>query len=343
MQGPGKPPNLGFACCEHGAGAALAMFANPDVITSLKDLHAEVAVAIPDFSAERSAVVRLLNREGIPVIAWMMLSKEDGFYMNADNEPEAATRIAEFERWTADENLRWAAVGLDIEPNLAELAELKTHRWRLMTTLLDRATHGQRIERAQRAYSELIREIQSRGYRIETYQMPYVPAEREAHSSFLDRMLGTVDVHGDEDYLMLYTSFARPVGGGMIWSLGRNAGGIAIGSTDGDTIAGSGAGPLSWEEFSRDLIVASHFSPRVGVYNLEGCVRQGFLTRMKSFNWSQAVDIPSASATRARRFGLALRAALWIADRIVYFISAAAVLSAWIIWRWLVRRKTVVA
>jgi hypothetical protein len=86
--------------------------------------------------------------------------------------------------------------------------------------------------------------------------MPYIPAEQSVHSTLLDRLLGTVDVRGDQEYLMLYTSFERPVGAGMIWSIGRSTQAISIGSTDGDSAAGSGAGPLNWDEFSRDLIVA---------------------------------------------------------------------------------------
>jgi len=58
----------------------------------------------------------------------------------------------------------------------------------------------------------------------------------------------------------------------MIWSLGRGAQGISLGSTDGETPPGVGSGPLDWNEFSRDLIVASHYSRRVGVYDLEGLV-----------------------------------------------------------------------
>ena len=46
--------------------------------------------------------------------------------------------------------------------------------------------------------------------------MPYIPAERSAHSSILDRLLGTVDVRGNREYLVLYTNVARLVGAGMI-------------------------------------------------------------------------------------------------------------------------------
>jgi hypothetical protein len=314
-----------------------SLLGDPGVIASLRDLHAEVAVAILDFTPERAQAVRLLNQQGIPAVAWIVLPKEEGFYLNADNAAQAAARMDDFEKWTDANGLRWAEIGLDVEPNFAQLAALKGHRWHLFATLLRQSLDGGRIEHAQQAYSSLIREIQSRGYPVETYAMPYLPAERSVHSSLPDRLLGTVDVRGNDEYLMLYTSFARQVGAAMIWSIGPHAQSVAIGSTDGTSPAGSGTGPLSWEEFSRDLIVASHFSSHIGVYNLEGCVRQGFLSRLKDLNWSSSVTIPADSATRAERLGLIIRVVLWIASNLVYFIVIGFLLTAFFVWR---RRST---
>lgn len=339
VQGPGTPPQLGFACCDQGIAAMQALFADPDVIPALRDLHAQVAVAVVDFSPQRAQIVRLLNEQKVPAVAWIMLPASEGVYLNADNAPQAAARVAAFEKWTHENGLRWSAVGLDIEPNFAQLAALNGHRWRLFTTLLRQSFDGGRIRRAQQAYSALIRQIQSQGYSVQTYLMPYVPAERSVHSTLLDRQLGTVDVRGNEEYLMLYTSYARNVGAAMIWSLGPHAQSIAIGSTDGPMPAGSGIGPLNWDEFSRDLLVASHFSHDIGVYNLEGCVRQGFLPRIETMNWNGSVLIPAASVTRAQRMGKALRTALWIGSRSLYFLAAALLMLVWLILRWRERRR----
>jgi hypothetical protein len=339
VQGPGFSPEIGFACCDKGVEEMQSLFADRNVIPSLNELRAEVAVAILDFAPERTAVVRRLNQAGVRVIAWIMLPKEEGYYLNADNSPAAMARIVAFEKWTAENGLKWAAVGLDIEPNFAELAALKTHRWHLLITLIRRSLDGKRIERARTEYSRLIAELQSRGYAVQTYQMPYLPAERSVHSTFLDRLFGTVDVHGNEEYLMLYTNVARPIGAAMIWSLGRGAQGISVGSTDGETPPGVGSGPLDWDEFSRDLIVASHYSRQLGVYDLEGCVRQGFLPALKSMDWNKSVVIPAESVRRAERLGLILRAVLWTSSNILYLISATLALCAWFVWRRRVRRK----
>jgi hypothetical protein len=333
VQGPGSPPQIGFACCDQGIEQMQSLFADGSVLASLKDLHAEVAIAILDFTPARADLVHRLNQAGIPVIAWILLSPAEGYFLNADNAPATAARVAALEEWTSENGLKWAAIGLDIEPNFAQLGPLKTHRRLLIATLLRHSLDGNRVARARRAYAQIIAGIQSRGYPVQTYQMPYIPAEHSVHSTLPDRLLGTVDVRGNEEYLMLYTNVARPVGAGMIWSLGRDAQAIAIGSTDGDTAPGKGAGPLDWNEFSRDLIVASHFTRQIGVYNLEGCVRQGFLPRLKTIDWSQSVVIPEESVRRAERIGIIIRAVLWIGSNIVDFLFAGLCFIAWLIWR----------
>jgi hypothetical protein len=79
VRGPGTRPQLGFACCDQGIAQMQALFADTSVIASLKELHAQVAVAIVDFSPERVKTVRRLNEDGVPVIAWIELAQEDGY------------------------------------------------------------------------------------------------------------------------------------------------------------------------------------------------------------------------------------------------------------------------
>jgi hypothetical protein len=139
---------------------------------------------------------------------------------------------------------------------------------------------------------------------------------------------------------MLYTSYARAVGAGMIWSLGPHVWGIGIGSTDGDADAGTGSGPLDWNEFSRSLIVASHFTRQIGVYDLEGCVRQGFLPRLLAMDWSQSVIIPREPVQRAARLGFVARSILWIASNLIYLLAAALLWMGWRLWHRHARRRS---
>jgi hypothetical protein len=338
VQGSGTQPQLGFACCDQGIAQMHELFAHSDVVADLKSLHAQVAVAIADFSPERAKVIRMLNQQQIPVIAAVMLQTKDGPYFNADDVGEAPAQIAAFEKWTQDNGLRWAAVGIDIEPNFGELAALKNHPWRLVTTFVPNAFDSERMQRAQEAYSALIQHIQSQGYPVETYTLPYGPVEQMVHTTVVDRMLGTVDVKGDENDLMIYTSYARPVGSAIILDLGPDAQGIIVGITDGPPPAGSGFGPLDWDEFSSDLIVASHLTHHVGVYNLEGCVQQGFLLRLRTFDWGRTLVIPASSVSRAHRHVRAFEIALWTLAHLLYFIAAIFLFTIWVFWRWRLRR-----
>lgn len=334
VQGPGAPPQIGFACCDKGIPQMQALFADPGVIASLRDLHAQVAVAIPDLSPERAQTVRLLNQQGIPAIAWMLMPADQGYYFNANNAAEAPARLSAFEKWTSQNGLHWAAIGLDVEPGFSELAALSHHRWSLIETLIHRSFDGDRIARAQAAYATLISETQVLGLPVQTYAMPYLPIERSVRSNLLDRLLGTVDVRGNDEYVMIYASFARPRGEAMIWTLGPHAQSISLGITDGPMPAGSGFGPLTWDEFSSELIVATHFTRHIGVYNLEGSVRQGFLPRLTTMNWNSTVVIPAAALSQADRLHLMVRVVLLIASNLVYLIAAALLLLiALLIWR----------
>ena len=328
VQGPGVAPRLMFACCDHGMSQIQSLLTNANVIANLKSLHAGLAVAILDFTPECAELVRRLNRDGIPVIAGLGMPPEQGFYFNAEIAPEAAARFAAFDAWSREQGLRWDGVGLDIEPNFAELASLNGHWWRLLTTFLWRAVDVQRTQRSQRVYSALIADIRSRGYFVLTYQLPYLPVERKAHSSLLDRMLGTVDVRGDQEVLMLYTSYAGPAGAAIIWKLGPDAQAIAICCTDGDPAASPGV--LDWSRFSRDLIVAGHFTHLIGVYNLEGCVRQGFLPRLKAMDWSQSVTIPADAIRSADHRVFVLVSVLWISAHLLHLVVALLLAIAWI-------------
>jgi hypothetical protein len=336
VQGPAVAPQLMFACCDQGMSQMQSLLTNADVIANLKSLHAGLGVAVVDFTPERAALVRRLNSEGIPVIAGLGMPPEQGFYFNAENAPQAAARFAAFDSWSRDHGLQWDAVGLDIEPNFAELGSLNGHWWRLFTTLLSRAVDVQRMYRAQRVYSALIANIRSRGYFVQTYQLPYLPVERKAHSSLLDRLLGTVDVRGDQEVLMLYTSYAGPVGAAIIWELGPDAQSIAICCTDGDPAANPAV--LDWSRFSRDLIVAGHFSHLIGVYNLEGCVRQGFLPRLKTMDWSQSVTIPAVAIRTANHRMQLLGLVLRISSHLLYFVFVLVLAIALIGWRRRIRK-----
>ena len=327
----GMMPQLVFA--SDTPTSKLGALFTPSVIADLKDLHAGVALAISDFSPERAQLVRELTAADVPVTAWLVLPAEQGYYFNVSNAPEGAARFSQFRAWTAAQSLHWSAVGLDIEP---KLDELQGSKWHMAWTIFRRAFDSGRVQRAREAYASLIRTIQAAGYTVQTYQLIFLTDGRRAHSSLLERTLGLVDVHGDDEALMIYSSFNHAAGAALIWAYGPEAQTVAVGSTAyaGSPDLDARYPPLNWDEFSRDLWVASHYSPRmVGIYNLEGCVQQGFLPRLKTLRWDQSVTIPAAHVKMVIHFRHFVFGVLWIASRLPWVLALLLVAILGFIWR----------
>src|SRR5215469_15796283 len=79
-------PRLVFACDRQTSD--LRTLFTPALIDDLQQLQAGVALSTEDFSPERAQVVRMLNAAGIPMIAWIALPKDQGYYVNAGNPRE---------------------------------------------------------------------------------------------------------------------------------------------------------------------------------------------------------------------------------------------------------------
>lgn len=332
-------PYLVFAC-DNNPDQFPSLF-TPELIADLKSLGAGVGLSTIDFSPARTQLVQRLNAAGIPVHASIALPPDQGGYANAGNAPEVLAAFNEFDLWTTTNHLKWQAVGLDIEPNLSEFAAARNHKLQLIGLFLRRAFDGQRVVQARKEYASIIRQMQSRGYSVETYQFPLIADERKAHSTVLERLLGIVDVRGNDEALMVYTSFNHKLDSAMIWEYGPDAQAIAVGSTasSGDAATDKAFPRLNWDQFSRDLIVARHFSRTIGVYNLEGSVQQGFIARLKTVNWNQPVVIPSQALASAARLRKLAHVGLWLASRAIYIAIILLLLFAWLVSALIRRRK----
>jgi hypothetical protein len=181
--------------------------------------------------------------------------------------------------------------------------------------------------------------MRSDGYRVENYQFPIMADERRARSTLLQRLLGIVDITTDREVWMLYTSFMRGIGPAMVWTYGREARAVAVGTTGGGPdIPGHPQMPvLSWDELVRDLRMAVHWCDDIYIHSLEGCVWQGFLPRLRAFDWRPATTPPDGVwlAASLRR---TLRGALW-ASAHPWHVLGSAVAVAWIVRRWRAARR----
>ena len=136
-------PELTFYC-ELDSQALKTLFEDRFVIDDLKVLNARLSLGILDFSVERAQVVQRLNKVGVPVVAWLLLPKEEGYWFNLDNYEQATARYEAFKVWTAEKNLAWAGIGLDIEPDINQVQDLKAKPLQLLPEVFKRLVNASR-------------------------------------------------------------------------------------------------------------------------------------------------------------------------------------------------------
>lgn len=309
---PIAPPRLSFVC-ELDRARLVDLFGDESVLDDLRALQGRVLMAVSDFSDERAGVVRQLNDAGIPVVGIPLFPESEGYYFTVENAERAEERYEQWKDWSAAHELRWDWVGLDIEPAAKYYEQLMRDLRRLRAMLLPRLRDRERPAQVRAIYTRLVERIHRDGWQVEKYQFPFLADERKTQSDFLQRLLGLVDVPTDREVWMLYNSFLRRLGPGVLWAYGSEAEAIAVGTTGGGPdVEGHPQMPaLSWEEFARDLRLARHFTDQIYVHSLEGCVWQGFLPRLRAFEW----DEPAAPSVALVAAGMrrVLQAALWSA------------------------------
>jgi hypothetical protein len=98
----------------------------------------------------------------------------------------------------------------------------------------------------------------------------------------------------------------------LLWSYGAEAQAIGVGSTGGgpDIPGHPQVSALDWEELAEDLRLARRSCDDLLIHSLEGCVQQGFLPRLRTFDWDQEPARP-ANAWLAASLRRTLLLVLW--------------------------------
>ncbi len=323
-------PKLTFAC-ELEPSRLQELFAQPEVLDFLVSSGSAVALGLMDLSSERAEVVRRLNEASVPVTAWLLLPKEEGYWFNLDNHAQAVARYEAFLDWTRESGLQWARVGLDIEPDLHSVQMLVNRRLEGAQRMMRHTLNNSRLQHGAQAYHDLVQRIKADGYEVEAYQFFFILDERMTKSDLLQRLTGTISLPDvDHEVLMLYSSFTRPWGQGVLWSYGRQAQGIGVGSTGGGVeLQGSlDTRPLNWAELQTDLLLACQNTDEIFIFSLEGCVEQGFLPLISEMNWQQQVPIPAYEIVRVENLRKILRRILWLSARPAWILFGLAMLVA---------------
>jgi len=305
-------PGLIFFCELDGA-ALSELFSNPRIISTLSELKAGVSLGIIDFSPERVEVVRRLNRTGVSVIAWQLLPQEQGYWYHMCNSQQAFARYEEFIRWSREHDLQWSGIGIDIEPDIHEFRHLLLNKRKLLGSIRQRGCGKKRLREAQSEYHRLVCRMKEDGFSVDSYEFPFMIDEYGVGSTVLQRLTGIVEIPANRRVVMLYTSFFRPYGQAVLWNYARNARAVAVGVTGGGVeIEGiRQQTPLDWAEFSRDLRLAKQRTNNIHIFSLEGCVEQGFMQKLVSFDWSRSERPVHPWNELVTLIRLLMRTALW--------------------------------
>ncbi|HEU5099835.1 MAG TPA: hypothetical protein VFU22_12480 [Roseiflexaceae bacterium] len=284
----------------------LATLRAPGVIETLVALGCGVALPLARLDDAAEAATRLLNQHGIPAVASLRLSPDEGFAFNLQNYPRALSSYQDFHTWARRRGLHYEAVGLSIEPPLEDVAEEQPRRAHALARRFWLARENILYPSAYAAYSELIVAIHLDGYEVHTYQMPVIADDRRAGTTLIQRALDIVDLSADLDVLMCSSVvpielLGDDLGGALVASYGGHADAIGVGSIDDadppnleswDWEVADWRGPdregrstLPWPALRRDLLLAARYSDTIYIHSLEDCVERGLLPKIATLNW----------------------------------------------------------
>jgi len=307
-----KVPSLTFYC-ELESERLIELFSSSQLFDSLILMKAKISLGILDLSQKRAEVVKKLNKNGIPVVGWLLLPKEEGYWFNIGNLPQAKARYDAFQEWTEEHDLQWCAIGLDIEPDINEIKLILDKKPGIIPKVLQRLFDRKGYYRATDGYQMLVNKIRSDGYFVESYQIPVLADDRKANSFLIRRIGGLVDLHVDREVWMLYSSIFRSIGVGILGSYAPESEAIGIGITGGgvDIEFGSQT-PLNWQEIERDLRLAWHWCDDIYIFSLEGCVEYDYLSKLVNFELDKPILLPDSKISSVNRWRSFLQSILWL-------------------------------
>jgi hypothetical protein len=282
---------LNFFCTSE-AKALGRLFEDRFVLDDLKSLGAGVCLAVGDFSNELAKAVQLLNKLGIPVIAWLMLTQEDDYWLNISNSALALEQYQQFKQWSQRKKLTWAGIGLWIKEESTWDDSLKNEEQK-----------SQALLQAKQNYAMLGTQVHDDGYRLELYRPAVVQTAEHSRLKFMRKAESQLKLMTDRQVDLLFTSLHRRQNQTVLWRAMADSQAVGIGLTGSSALINNDdhAEPLTWNEFTRDLRMGVESGKPVYVFNLEGCARLGYLDRLITFDLTTPVDVPLAKQKNAQR------------------------------------------
>lgn len=277
------------------------LFGDTSLIPTLQALHAEIRMGMIDLSLERAEVLHRLNEAGIPVVAWLLLPEEKGYWFHSGNGQQAIERYKEVKEWAEAQGIQFKGIGIDLELDMNDVKLAKSDPWALIRQLPGRLYDKERITEGRRIYGELLQQIRQDGYPVESYIASFVKDETRNGTTSIQQLTGFLDVPVEKEIPMLYTSLmGNPYGMLKVYALDQQLPYVALGSTGGgvDTTLNT----LTWEEFAHDIRVVAPHVQEIYVFSLEGCVNKGYLKQLVNFDYDQSVAAAPEEVAAVQKF-----------------------------------------
>jgi hypothetical protein len=278
-------PTIGFAC--ELPTSYLEKYFNQTNINLLKKLNSRIAIGTIDLSEERAKIIQKLNKNNIPVTIWILLHKDEGYWMNMDNPENCTKRYKEIKQWINKYNLKIEGIGFDLELDWRNIQEIMNNQWLLLIESIITRFKVNELQYAKNIFNNLIEQIHKDGYIVEGYTLPYIYDERKMNSTLFQRITGIVDLPNvDVEAPMLYSSLF-PFGLGFLKSYISISPTTVLGITGGLNSQG-GAIYANWSQFEMDILFSiSQNISNIGVYSYEGCIDNGYLQKLIEMDWNK--------------------------------------------------------
>ncbi len=280
-------PKISFFNEQEGK-ALKNLFADSSLILNLKKLNAEIRMGLLDLSPERAEVLKSLNKANIPVVAWLLLPKEKGYWFHSGNSKDAFERYYEVTNWAKKNGIKFSGIGIDLELDMNDLELYKTNKFKLFGKLIGRLYAKDEFLASKKQYEKLIATMKKDGFRVESYYIPVIKYETAKGRTAIQQVSRFMDLQTDKDIPMLYTSLmGNPYGTLKLLAIDDNLKSVALGST------GGGFDPslnsMKWDDLAYDLRLASKTANELHIFCLEAAVEKGFIPRLIDFDYGVPV------------------------------------------------------
>jgi hypothetical protein len=289
------------------------LFADTTLFSQLAELNSTLRIGLLDYSPGCTNTIKKLNAAGIPVIAWLLLPEEDGYWFNMYNGDKAAKRYEDFKIWTAANNLKWEGVGIDLELDFNDAKMAVRHPLKVVWKAYKRLYDNKSLESGRKIYKILTDKIQDDGYYLESYVISLVYDERITRTTSFQKLLGLIDIKTPNEIPMLYTSvMGNP---SILPAYYQEGQPIALGITGGGVVI-EGVKPAFYklENLKRDLLISNQYTGEVIIFCLEASLANGWLSEIRDVDYSIAPPDLTSDLIKQAKTRKAIRTALVILD-----------------------------